>query len=551
MSLRDDISLQVIRQEAAEGGALGIGARTPVQGACCAWAEGRIQGPETGLLRGRGSRGTALQTIMHPMRIAPRIPSVLLVLASTLTLSASPSYSSPRHQLGNGGVPLAPRNVLLVILDDVGIDAVGCYPDSNDDAKTPCIDEICREGVRFETVWAYPACSPTRATIMTGKYGFRTGIGSVVRLANGDAGLALEETCLPEYLRETSKEVRTALLGKWHLAGAKHGPEHAREQGFQHFRGTVANLGKKGRKDPYFHYDEIWDGKEQMRDAYATTAVTDDALRAIETFGDSPWFVVASYHAAHKPLHVPPKALRTTEPKGPPQKAQYEYFVAMVEALDHEIGRLWRSLPEATRVRTTIVIVGDNGGASGQMPEELRRGESDEKALAGKGSLGESGLQVPLVVAGAGVSDPGRAVPHLVSTTDLFDTVADLMLGSAPSDTADSVSFRPYLSSATSPSLREWIFAERFQWAQEDIKAPATSRLALRDLRHKLIVDSLGGGQRLYDLSADPREASNLLKEKELDEDAAAALARFTATLAGPLGSERKAALSGLESDPR
>ncbi|WP_419191089.1 sulfatase-like hydrolase/transferase [Saltatorellus ferox] len=451
---------------------------------------------------------------------------------------------------GSGASPretVAPSNVLLVILDDVGLDAIGCYPGANDDAKTPCMDRLSAEGVRFETVWGYPACSPTRATIMSGQYGFRTGIGSIVKLNNDDPGLGLEVTCLPEALAEKSKGVRTAFLGKWHLSGVDHGPDHAREQGFEHFRGTVSNLGRKGRDDPYFHYDEIVDGKEQKRDAYATTAVTDDALRAIERFGDERWLVVASYHAAHGPLHAPPKELRTIELSGSPKKTRHQHFAAMVEALDHEIGRLWDSLPEATRARTTIVIVGDNGGASGQMPDELRLGDADEKALAGKGSLSESGIEVPLIVAGAGVSDPGRAVSHLVNTTDLFDTTLDLLLGVAPEGTPDSVSFRSYLASAAAPPVREWIFSERFHRTNKNTKAPASSRLAIREQRYKLIEDSLGGGQRLYDLESDPRESSNLLKGNELDEGATAALARMTALLEGPLGKDRKAALAGLQ----
>lgn len=464
-----------------------------------------------------------------------------------LPFAAISSYGTSPRPVAVGGSGPAARNVLLVILDDVGIDAVGCYPGANADAKTPCMDRISRQGVRFETVWACPACSPTRATILTGQYGFRTGIGSIVKLDNGDAGLALEETCLPEYLHEKSKDVRTAFLGKWHLAGAGHGPEHAREQGFEHFRGTISNLGRKGRKDPYFHYDEIVDGKAQMRDAYATTAVTDDALHVIETFGDSPWLVVASYHAAHGPLHVPPKELHTMELEGSPKNSRHEHFAAMVEALDHEVGRLWSTLPEAIRARTTIVIVGDNGGASGQMTKKFRLGEPDEKAVAGKGSLGETGILVPLIVAGAGVSEPGRTVPHLVNTTDLFDTTVDLMLGTVPDKTPDSVSFRSCMASASAAPAREWAFSERFQRANKNTKAPASCRLALRDQRYKLIEDSLGGSRRLYDLSSDPREANNLIHAGEMDEDGTAALARFSAILAGPLGKDRKAALAGLK----
>ncbi|MEM8713286.1 MAG: sulfatase-like hydrolase/transferase, partial [Planctomycetota bacterium] len=339
-----------------------------------------------------------------------------------------------------GAIPQR-SNVLLVILDDVGLDAVGCYPGSNDDAITPAIDALASGGLRFETVWAYPSCSPTRSTIMTGQYGFRTGIGAVVRLRNDDPGLENSVTTLPERMRASSPKVRTAFLGKWHLSGAQHGLDHAREQGFEHFRGTVGNLGDKGQKKPYFAYNEIVDGKKGRREAYATTAVTDDTLAAIERFGSDDWFVVASYHAAHRPLHAPPPELRTLELSGLPRKSRHVHFAAMVEALDREIGRLWESIPDAVRARTTIIVVGDNGGASGQMTEAVRTARGKERPVAGKGSLEEPGVRVPLVIAGAAVAEPGRVISELAGTSDLFDTSVELLAGpTSPAETPDSVS---------------------------------------------------------------------------------------------------------------
>ncbi len=440
----------------------------------------------------------------------------------------------------------APGNVLVVILDDVGVDAVGCYPGSNSDALTPSMDKLAKEGLRFSKVWANPACSPTRATILTGRYGFRTGVGSVIRLKNKDAGLSLDEVCLPEALKAGAPGTKTAFLGKWHLAGAEHGPEHTVQQGFDYFRGTVGNIGRKGTGGAYWDYKEVHDGEIKRRKEYATTAVTNDALATIERLGAEPWLVMVSYHAAHTPLHAPPKELRSTELKGAPRKSKHAHFAAMVEALDHEIGRLWTSLPEATRARTTIIVVGDNGGSSGQMPSEVRDGGAGEKRLAGKGSLQESGILVPMIVAGRGVSDVGRNCAHPVNATDLFATTLELMGVASNEGPEDSVSFASYLASKAAPAQRTWIFSERFQRAIEETRAPATNRFSLRDGRFQLIEDCVRNSRRLFDLDADPRGHHNLLSAESLDDAAAAALAKFEAVLEGQFGKSRKEALSGL-----
>ena len=423
--------------------------------------------------------------------------------------------------LGAGAPPLAATgrdNVLVVVLDDVGADAVSCYPGAAADARTPNLDRLAARGIRFDRVWSNPACSPTRATIMTGRYGFRTGVGSVKSLEI--AGLRPEEVSLAESVRAEAPEVRTAFIGKWHL-----GPTEAQgpvPQGFEVFRGTSGNLRARGRARAYFEYDER-QGREvttTLRARYATSAVVDDALETIRGFGADPWVLIASFHAAHTPLHVPPEGLHRGGLSGPDEAPPRALFIAMVDALDHEVGRLVEGLPEDVRGRTHVIVVSDNGGASlTQAPGHPGR--------KGKGSLFEDGIRVPMIVAGPAVRGAPRASDALVNTTDLFATVHEL-LGARPHPRAeDSSSFADVLRGETD-GVRRWCLAERFQEPPEDGRYLPVDRYTVTDGRFKRTVDVLGGTERLYDLAADPLERTDLLRADELPEDASRANAALS-----------------------
>ncbi|MDG1051122.1 MAG: sulfatase-like hydrolase/transferase [Planctomycetota bacterium] len=441
-----------------------------------------------------------------------------------------------RPATDGAATPGAPRpNVLVLVLDDIGMDAVSCYPDAAPDARTPTLDSLAARGVRFDRVWSNPACSPTRATVLTGRYGFRTGVGSVKALGHG--GLRPEETTLAESLHAAVPGLRTAFLGKWHLGpNEEQGPV---AQGFERFRGTSGNLRVKARPRPYFEFDERQGRSTETspRTAYATSAVVDDALGAIQEFGDDPWFVLASFHAAHTPFHVPPEGLHTRALSGPPESSSRAHFMAMVDALDAEIGRLLAGIPAPTRARTQVIVLSDNGTAS-------KAQFKDRPVRLGKGSLFEDGIRVPMIVAGSAVESPGRASSALVNTTDLFATVHELM-GVAPAEEAvDSLSFAGALRGAAELD-RQWAFAERFQSATNPRRWAAVDRYTVRDGRYKLTVDVLGDSIRLHDLTEDPMERVNLLKAAEISPEVAGARKALQAIVEGTLN--RRAAIAQRE----
>ena len=159
-----------------------------------------------------------------------------------------------------------PPNMLVIVADDVGVDMIGAYGESSAAPCTPNLDALAADGLLFRNAWACPVCSPTRAALLTGRWGFRTGIGSVV--TNTEPGLTLAERTTPEVLTRYS----SACIGKWHLAGNL-GNTHPNQSGFDHFSGFL-----RGAVNDYFSWPKVVDGQSSTSNVYTTSAFTDDAI---------------------------------------------------------------------------------------------------------------------------------------------------------------------------------------------------------------------------------------------------------------------------------
>ncbi|MCB9680136.1 MAG: sulfatase-like hydrolase/transferase [Alphaproteobacteria bacterium] len=435
-------------------------------------------------------------------------------------------------------VPVAP-NVLIVLMDDVGRDGVGTYGQHPDAPPTPTLDALAADGVLFTHAWATPECSPTRAALLSGRYGRRTGVG-IAFSPSGDApSLSLDEVLLPEALRQADEPWATAVVGKWHLGNdATGGIDNPRLQGFDTFRGTVGNLFDGHTQDDgeqdYEHWEKVEDGAVRWVDAYATTEEIDDALELVSTL-PQPWFVYLSLHAAHKPFHVPPAGLDQTGARAGDDDPTL--FRAMVSALDTELGRLLASMPAARRARTTVFVIGDNGSPATATTPPF-------PADMAKKSVYEAGVGVPFVVSGAGVAARGAVCDALVSVVDVVPTVLALA-GVAPDDPAlpvfDGVSLVPWLDDPSLPSGRATQYAELFSPNGVDRPRVVDDR-AISDGRFKLVVHR-GGRREFYDLDGRVVEGDDLLHTGEgtLDGVQAAARERLEAALV-----DVDAALGGL-----
>lgn len=438
----------------------------------------------------------------------PHPPSLAVVLTGFVLLAALPA----------AGQILRPvEHIIVIILDDVGVDMLPCYGEGTDPPTTPNLCALAAQGALFRNAWANPTCSPTRATIQTGRYSFRTGVTF--------AGLVLpaEERTIPEILADPLNQTlgfATAAIGKWHLSGgnANNPPlcpslANPQDQGYDYAAGTASNL------NDYFHWCRTVNGvtgictaggavPECTDQPYATTVNVNDALKWIGT-QTGPWFLWMAFNAPHSPFQAPPAQCPTGpchSVKLPPgvgpgdvcpageERACYE---AMLETLDTEVGRLLAGLPKST----AVILLGDNGS-----PGQVVLPPFDPARA--KFTVYEGGINVPLVARLPGLLSAGTEVAALVNTADLFATVLDLAGAVIPPDLVhDSVSLVPILQGSASP--RTWVFSEH--------RAGAARRTAARQERYKLMrmPNSSSEDIELYDLLADPFETQDLYDDAQ------------------------------------
>lgn len=396
--------------------------------------------------------------------------------SSTLAVATSPSAASASRP-----------NILLVISDDVGLDGASGYAVTSDLPSTPTLDRLAATGVTFDNAWANPICSPTRATILTGRYGFRTGVR-----AAGDA-IPLTEMSLQAFIdRSVPNTYEHAVFGKWHLGGdGNGGNNNPGLMGIPQFFGLGAAA---GAVPDFFSWTQVENGQSSRNQTYTTTAFVDSAIQWIAA-RKQPWFAWVAFNAAHTPFHLPPGNLHGRTGLSSAQSAidanPRPYFLAAIEAMDTELGRLLNSLSAEARANTIVIYLGDNG-----TPGQVIRGHQRTHA---KGSVYQGGVAVPLIVSGAGVTRAGARESALVSSVDLFATIASLA-GAGASQVHDSLSFTGLLSDG-SAARRSYAYTETLDAGRDD--------WAIRNQRYKL-VQRVGAAQELYDLQADPFELSDL-----------------------------------------
>ena len=447
-------------------------------------------------------------------------PGLVGLIFLLLSASASDEEESPPPQTAK------PQNVILLIADDYGVVSAEAYADlweSASLAPTPNINSICRQGVRFQEVWSNSTCSPTRATLLTGRFSFRTGVGFAVPLSPVPSSddIGIDEPTLPRLIDAAIPGYALANIGKWHLGTGDElqGALAPNVMGWRYYAGSL-----EGSLAAYNEWQRTENGVTNVSTTYATTQTVDDAIAFLDRrHKDQPFVLWMAFDAPHNPLHLPPAELHSYNdlPGTEDDIAQrpLPYFEAMTEALDTEIGRLLAHLPDTDGDGlpddTMVVFMGDNGTEPNYLPEPYA-------GLPAKLSLYRHGIQTPLCIAGAGVHQGGRDIPHPVGLIDVHATVLDL-LGVDPTvgeETIDAVSLRPYLEEADiKKGLRPWVFSEQFYPDELDIsntQLPPPGA-TIYNGRHKLIRYAIDDSvsEECYDLQSDPREESNLLSPSD------------------------------------
>ncbi|MEQ1570062.1 MAG: sulfatase-like hydrolase/transferase [Myxococcota bacterium] len=405
-------------------------------------------------------------------------------------------------------------NLVVVVLDDVGLDKIGRYGVHPVTAPTPTFDQLASEGLLYRDAYALPSCTATRAALLNGRHARRTGTGSILWPFDGSAELPLDEVTIPELLRPAG--YCSAIAGKWHLSTllSPSGARHPWGQGFAWYSGSLNNLwvdtARRSGGNGYYAFEKVgMDGEIALEERYATTDTTDDAIALVHTL-PSPFFLMVSYNAAHNPWHDPPAALQGYGTGLDPFTSQ----LAMLEAADAELARLVDVLPDDT----VLVLLSDNGSSSSvaQPPSDPERA---------KNTVYEGGIRVPMVVTGPGV--PAGVETHaLFSVVDLLPTFAELAGAALPDVPLDGVSALPTWRDPA-VEVRGSVYAEELSPAGP---GPwVVDERSLRDDRYKLVRHT-DGAVELFDLLGRTfDEGEDLLLSPT--PEAEAALDRLTAAL--------------------
>jgi arylsulfatase A-like enzyme len=384
--------------------------------------------------------------------------SKLFCLLALISVAASGTAEPAR--------PPAKPNLVFILADDLGWSDLGCYGSTF--YETPHLDRLAASGMRFTDAYAAcSVCSPTRASILTGKYPARLHLTDWVpgRADRPDQKLKrpvildhlpLEEVTLAEALREAG--YRTGFIGKWHLGGTNFFPEN---QGFDLNVGGCA----KGSPPSYFSPYRIPTLTDGRKGEYLTDRLTDEALKFIESAKAKPFLLYLSHYAVHNPQQAKAelvamyraKAARLPPPAGPEflpegkQRARQiqnqPIYAAMVQSVDESVGRVIEKLAElGIEGNTVVVFTSDNGGLSTSEGAPT----SNVPLRAGKGWHYEGGVREPCIIRWPGVTRPGSLCHAPVISTDYYPTLLEIAgLPLRPQQHMDGVSLVPLLKGGT------------------------------------------------------------------------------------------------------
>ncbi|MCP3918132.1 MAG: sulfatase [bacterium] len=429
-----------------------------------------------------------------------------------------------------------PTNVLILLADDLGYMDVG-FQNPDTFYETPNLDALAASGVQFTQAYAAcPVCSPTRASLMTGRYPARMATTDFFGAAQPDAILAaagtkrlrrfqklpllpapyvahlpLEEVTLAEALKEAG--YATFFAGKWHLGGEGHTPN---DQGFDvnvagHHRGGPYGRGK------YFHPFDM-PGLESKEGDHLPARLAEETVRFIREHKDEPFFAMLSFYSVHTPLMGRPDLVEKYKAKKAKlgleaqwgkegerkvrEVQEHAVYAAMVEAMDEAAGAVLDALDELGLAGDTLVVFfSDNGGLSTSEGHPT----SNLPLRAGKGWLYEGGVREPCAIRWPGHAKAGTECATPIVSTDVFPTVLEALgLDARPEQHLDGTSLVPLLAGRGEPE-RDAIFWHYPHWGNQG----GWPGSAIRAGDWKLI-DFFGDRpSELYDLAGDAGEQTD------------------------------------------
>jgi arylsulfatase A-like enzyme len=420
-------------------------------------------------------------------------------------------------------------NVVVFLVDDLGATDLGCFGSTF--YETPHIDRLAESGMRFSAAYsACPVCSPTRASIMTGRYPQRTGITDYINVGRGNQPekwnrntrllpapysdrLGLQERTIAEALHDAG--YATFFAGKWHLGGPGFLPT---DQGFD------INKGGHNAGSPRSYFSPY--GNPYLKDGppgeHLPQRLAEETCQFISAQAQRPFLAYLSFHSVHTPLRAPDDLRKKYEAKaaglqtaGPAWARErntsvrlvqnHAVYAGMVEAMDSAVGKVLQKLDELELADNTVIIfTADNGGlatAEGSPTSNL-------PLRAGKGWLYEGGIRVPTIIRAPSVTAAGSKCTTPIISSDYYPTILELVgRPPEPDHHQDGVSIVPLLRGER--LARRPLFWDYPHYGNQG-GMPGS---AIRDGRWKLVQWHDEDVEELYDLEADPGESEDLAEK--------------------------------------
>jgi arylsulfatase A-like enzyme len=442
------------------------------------------------------------------------------------TLAALLAISPLCHAIPAGAAePPAKPNILFIMVDDLGKEWISCY--GAEDIKTPNIDALAAGGMKFHNAYSMPQCTPSRTTLLTGKYPWRTGYVNHWDVPRW--GIAYfdwkkkENTTFARLMKDQSYS--TFAAGKWQINDFRIEPQAMAKHGFDEWAmWTGYETGNKPSAQRYQNpYINTPDGSKTYDGEFGPDIYCDHIIDFMKRNKDKPMCLYYPMALTHTPLVVTPD-----EPDAEGALGKHK---AMVRYTDKLVGKLMNALDElGIRERTIVIFTTDNGTVP-----SITGTLNGQKVKGAKGKESEPGVCEPFIVNCPGLVPAGTETDALTDFTDLLPTFVDLGGGKVPDDLiVDGVSIAPLILGKTKDSPREWIMALGHGPAKLDKegvrgKEDFATRV-IRDKQYKVWVSNKKTIIRLHDLKTDPWEETNLL-DSEIAEHKAA-LEKFQAVLA-------------------
>ena len=390
-------------------------------------------------------------------------------------------------------------NIVMIMVDDLGYGDLSSY--GGKDLKTPHIDNLVAVGIRFDNFYANcPVCSPTRASLLTGRYPDRVGVPGVIRthLTNNWGYLAPQAVLLPKMLKRAG--YHTAIIGKWHLG--LESPNIPNVRGFDHFHGYLGDM-----MDDYYNHrrhginymrlnEKEIDPKGHATDLFSRWAI--DYIK--ERAGSKrPFFLYLAYNAPHTPIQPPKDWLEKVKKREKNISDKRAKLVALIEHMNDGIGKVIASLKKnGLDENTLIIFTSDNGG-------QLNVGANNGTLRAGKQDMYEGGIRVPMCVVWPSKIKAGSRCDRVALTMDLFPTICEAA-GASVDNEIDGRSILPTLLGRSRPVEERFLFWVRREGGHYGGRAYYAARYG----DFKLMQNNPFEPLQLYNLKDDPQEKNPL-----------------------------------------